>query len=169
MPSAMPEIRKILYATDLSENALYAFGCAVQIARKFAAKITVIHVSERVSGALGDWVKEQTEEEEIAHSVETIRDRLGQFCAVMDEDITCLDVVSNVLLRIGEPADEILRAAREESSDIIVLGTHSKGFLNNAVLGSVSRKVLYRSLRPVFLVPLPDDKGAGKGRDRRTL
>ncbi|HUJ70447.1 MAG TPA: universal stress protein [Syntrophorhabdales bacterium] len=154
----IPEITKILYATDLSKNSLYAFGYAVQIARQFGAEITVLHVAEPVSGTLGNWLKEKMEEEELALSAETIRGHLERFCEVMDRERTCIELVSNILVRVGQPAEEILGAALEEGSDMVVLGTHGKGFLKNAILGSVSRKVLDRSPRPVVVIPLPDDK-----------
>ncbi len=154
----IPEIAKILYATDLSKNSLYAFGYAVQIARQFGARITVLHVAEPVPGTMGNWVKEKMEEDELTLSVETIRGHLERFCEVMDRDRTCIELVSNILVRVGQPAEEILGAVREEGSDIVVLGTHGKGFLKNAILGSVSRKVLDRSSKPVFVIPLPADK-----------
>jgi len=40
----LPEIRKILYATDLSENARHAFGYAVSLANRYGAGITIMHV-----------------------------------------------------------------------------------------------------------------------------
>ena len=154
----IPDIAKILYATDLSKNSLYAFGYAVRLAGQFGARITVLHVAEPVPGTLGQWVKEKMEEEELALSVKTIRGHLERFCEVMDRSRTCIELVSNILVRVGQPAEEILDAAQEEGSDILVLGTHGKGFLKNAILGSVSRKVLDRSMRPVVVIPLPDDK-----------
>jgi nucleotide-binding universal stress UspA family protein len=154
----IPEIMRILYATDLSKNSLYAFGYAVQVARRFGAGITVLHVAESVPGTLGNWVKEKMEEEELTRSVEAIRAQLERFCEVMDKNRTCMELVSDILVRVGQPTEEILSAAGEESSDILVLGTHGKGFLKNAILGSVSRKVLDRSSKPVMVIPLPDDK-----------
>jgi nucleotide-binding universal stress UspA family protein len=152
------EIARILYATDLSKNSLYAFGYAVQIARQCGAKITVLHVVEPVAGTLGQWVKEKVQEEERAHSAEVIRGHLERFCEVMDKDRTCIEFVSNILVRVGEPVETILHIAEEEGSDILVLGTHAKGLVKNALLGSVSRRVLDRSLRPVVVIPLPNDK-----------
>ncbi|MGD0235916.1 MAG: universal stress protein [Syntrophorhabdales bacterium] len=152
------EIARILYATDLSKNSLYAFGYAVQIARQCGAKVTVLHVVEPVSGALGDWVKEKKEEEELAHSIGIIRGHLERFCEIMDKDRTCMEFVSNILVSVGQPVEMILSTAEEEGSDILVLGTHGKGLLKNALLGSVSRKVLDRSSRPVVVIPLPNDK-----------
>jgi len=154
----IPEITKILFATDLSKNSLYAFGYAVQIARQFGAAITVLHVVEPVAGTLTNWVKEKMEEEELTESVGAIRGHLERFCEVMDKDRTCIELVSNILVRVGQPVEEILDAAKEESSDVLVLGTRGKGFLKNALMGSVSRKVLDRASRPVVVIPLPDDK-----------
>jgi nucleotide-binding universal stress UspA family protein len=52
---------------------------------------------------------------------------------------------------------EILKAVDEEGCDVIVLGTHGKGFLEKTFLGSVSSSVLLRTRKPVFLVPLPSE------------
>ncbi|MGD0232350.1 MAG: universal stress protein [Syntrophorhabdales bacterium] len=152
------EITKILYATDLSENSLYAFGYAVQIARQCGAKITVLHVVEPGAATFGNWVKEDTEGKESVRSREIIRGHLERFCEIMDKDRTCIELVSNILVRVGQPAETILGLAEEEGSDILVLGTHGKQLLRNALLGSVSREVLYRTSRPVVAVPVPNDK-----------
>jgi nucleotide-binding universal stress UspA family protein len=54
--------------------------------------------------------------------------------------------------------EEILNAADTKGCDVIVLGTHGKGWLKQAFLGSVARSVLERTRRPVFIIPLPSDK-----------
>jgi nucleotide-binding universal stress UspA family protein len=56
------------------------------------------------------------------------------------------------LLRQGGPVDEILAAAHEWEADLIVMGTHQRGAVARALLGSVSQGVLRRSNRPVLLV-----------------
>lgn len=43
------DFKKILYVTDLSERAEYAFGYAFSIAKRFSAKITALHVLEELS------------------------------------------------------------------------------------------------------------------------
>jgi nucleotide-binding universal stress UspA family protein len=152
------EIAKVLYATDLSKNSLYAFAYAVQIARQCGAGITVLHVVEPVPGNLSKWVKEKVEEEERAHSIEVIRGLLERFCEVMDRNRTCMEFVNDILVRVGQPMEVILAVAETEGSDLLVLGTHGKGLLKNALLGSVSRKILDRTAKPVVVIPLPDDK-----------
>jgi nucleotide-binding universal stress UspA family protein len=56
--------------------------------------------------------------------------------------------------------EEILNTADEKECDMIVLGTHGKGWLKQAFLGSVARSVLERTRRPAFLVPLPSEKSS---------
>jgi nucleotide-binding universal stress UspA family protein len=148
-------IEKILYATDLSKNSLYAFGHAIQVARQCKATITVLHVVEPAAGTLGNWVKEKTEEEELSRSVEAIRGQLERFCEVMDPDRACIEYVANILVRVGEPVGTILEVADEKTSSIIVLGAHAKGRLKNTLLGSVSRRVLDRASIPTIIIPLP--------------
>jgi nucleotide-binding universal stress UspA family protein len=57
----------------------------------------------------------------------------------------------------GDPVEEILKAVDEEGCDVIVLGTHGKGFLEQTFLGSVSSSVLLRTRKPVFVIPLPSE------------
>jgi len=42
----VPQIKKILYATDLSENARYAFAYAASLANQYGAGVTILHVLE---------------------------------------------------------------------------------------------------------------------------
>ena len=46
IPASIPQIKKILYATDLSENARFAFGYAMSLANLYGAGITILHVLE---------------------------------------------------------------------------------------------------------------------------
>jgi nucleotide-binding universal stress UspA family protein len=92
-----------------------------------------------------------------------IRKRLEEVCQKVEKSGTaCLMLVSNILVRVGHPVEEILKAADEEACDLLVLGSHGKGFLKQTFLGSVSHKVLDRSRRPVYIVPLsPEDSRPG--------
>ena len=67
-------------------------------------------------------------------------------------------LVSNIIVREGNPVEEVLRAAEEEACDLLILGSHGKGFLKQTFLGSVSHKVLDRSRKPVLIIPLPSEK-----------
>ncbi len=158
----IPQIKKILYATDLSKNSAYAFYYAIDLAQRRDARITILHVVEplppvvRFYGSL-DEEKEVYRREKTA-DLEVIRKRLEEICQRVEKNGTsCLVLVSDILVRIGHPVEEILRAAEEGQCDILILGSHGKGFLKQTFLGSVSHKVLDRSRKPVFISPLPSE------------
>jgi len=52
----------------------------------------------------------------------------------------------------GNPAETILRVAREDGDDLVVMGSHGHGRLHRALLGSVSYRVLHDSPVPVLLI-----------------
>ena len=53
----------------------------------------------------------------------------------------------------GDTADSIIKTARSEHADIIVVGSHSKKWLENIVMGSVTERVLHKTTIPIFIVP----------------
>ena len=159
-----PQIKKILYATDLSKNSAFAFQYALEMALEHGAKIVILHSVEPIPPMVKHYVKgfvdEIKWEEKIQYeqdlAIERIQKRLQEFCKRETQDAPqCLAQVSSILVRPGYPVEEILKAADEEDCSMIVLGTHGKGFLKQTFLGSVARAVLDRAKRPVFIVPLP--------------
>jgi len=82
-----PMIKKILYATDMSENARYAFSYAASLADKYDAKITLLHILEiipesvdvQVRDLVGaeKWKKLQEEKQEVI--IERLKSRLSDF------------------------------------------------------------------------------------------
>jgi len=158
----IPKIKKILYATDLSKNSSYAFMYATDVARRHDARIVMLHAIEPVPAyaaaytGITDELKQKQQEE----TVEEIRKRLGEFCEKAEAHIgtPCVGLVSKILVPRGHPPEEILNAADKEGCDVIILGTHGKGFLAHTFLGSVSSAVLNRTQKPVFIIPLPSEK-----------
>jgi len=159
----IPEIKKILYATDLSKNSSYAFYYAINIARKFGAKIIILHAIEPIPVhilAYAPELGERIENKDRKEAVDHIQNLLQEFCRKVETQIgaPCLALISKFLVRVGHPVEEILKGADEEDCDIIILGSHGKGFLKQTFLGSVSSAVLHRSKKPVFIIPLPSEE-----------
>jgi nucleotide-binding universal stress UspA family protein len=161
------QIKKILYATDLSKNSAYAYQYAMNMAEKYGAEIVILHVIEPIPPAARHYMKIYVEEanweEKIRYeqemATEQIKKRLEEFCKKESQDTPqCLALVSIILVRPGHPVEEILNAADEEQCSMIVLGTHGKGFLRQTFLGSVARSLLDRSRKPVFAIPLPHEE-----------
>ena len=156
----IPQIKKILYATDLSKNSSYAFLFATDMARRHDAKIVILHVIEPIPPYVEVYSSSRTRWEQQEKTVEELKKHLQGFCKKAEAQIgpPCVELVSKILVPRGHPPEEILNAANEEDCDVIVLGTHGKGSLAHTFLGSVSNAVLHRTRKPVFVIPLPYEK-----------
>lgn len=161
----IPEIRKILYATDLSRNAHYAFSYAASLANRYGASITVLTVlnvpysSHDMS--IIDLIKDEkplpTREakQDVKRRIEA---RLIEFCQGKKEELpACSFLVDQIIVEIGEPADAILAWVENSSCDILVMGARGRGMVMNALIGSTSRRVVRRCRKPVLVVRLPED------------
>jgi nucleotide-binding universal stress UspA family protein len=159
----IPQINKILYATDLSKNASYAFFYAVDMAKRHNATIVILHSIERIRHMYGHRVEailQETKDHERKTDSKEIKKDLQEFCKRTETQVgaPCVKLVSKILVPLGHPVEEILKAADDEGCDVIVLGTHGKGFLTQTFLGSVAGSVLERTRKPVFIIPLPSEK-----------
>jgi nucleotide-binding universal stress UspA family protein len=163
----IPEIKKILYATDLSKNSSYAFLYAVDMAKRHKAEIVILHSVERASYMYSEGMTarvaemlESAKEQERETDLDEIKKFLQEFCRKAENQIgfPCVEMVSKIHIPIGHPVEEILKTADDEGCDAIVLGTHGKGFLRHTFLGSVAEDVLKRTRKPVFIIPLPSEK-----------
>jgi nucleotide-binding universal stress UspA family protein len=156
-----PQIKKILFATDLSKNSVYAFYYAIHLAKRDEAKIVILHAVDPLPPMLINFedFAYQVAKDRWEGTVQKFKERIQDISLKVDArmGISSVDLVSKILIRLGHPVEEILKAVDEEGCDIIVLGTHSKGFLEQTFLGSVSSSVLFRTRKPVFVVPLPSE------------
>ena len=163
----IPKIQKILYATDLSPNSTYALRYAVNSAIKHGADIIILHVFEKVdpaSNAVLDLFFYEKRHQElvdrrIAETKAIIKNRLDTIrdneLKELKKDPQYKDTNISIEIREGFPAEEILRSSKELNCDIIIMGTHSKGIIANTFLGSTAKRVLRRTRKPVFIIPLP--------------
>ena len=170
------DVKKILYATDLSANARYAFAYAVSLADLYNAAVTFIHVlpevSDRLDKSIVGYISEERWEEIKSQNVEeareaiigkrrdhlAIRDALHQFSENVKESREGEGFVTDDIIVVrGNPVEEILRYSEEKNCDLIVMGTHGQGTLADAMMGSTARRVLRRSPKPVLVVRLPGE------------
>jgi nucleotide-binding universal stress UspA family protein len=156
----IPKIKKILYTTDLSPNSDYAFRYAINSAKNHDANIIILHVLEEISDTKlvmlsSDLVGAQRRK--ISEKViDEIKGRLKLFCEKeLKNDPDCVKRVESVEVLEGYPAEEILGKANEFNCDMIVMGNHGKGIISQTFLGSVTKRVLRRTRKPIFIVPLP--------------
>ncbi len=162
----IPEIKKILYTTDLSKNSAHAFRYAIALSKKFDAEIIILHVIEEMSAdariALSAYLDTEYRKEKlkqkIPNAIERIRTRLKAFCdKELENEFGVSKKVTLIEVCMGYPEEEILKKVDEFGCDAIVMGAHQKGRAQT-FLGSVAKRVLRRTRKPVFLIPLPKGK-----------
>ncbi len=160
----IPEIKNILYATDLTKTSAYAFRYAVHSARQNGARIHLVHVVEKLPGAEDPYVAADLMQEKMDRIFRTRKDelvlkikkRLVEFCR--RELAGNPDLFENTSIQVlaGDPAGQILQEADAVKADLIIMGTHGKGFFGHSVLGSVAESVLRRGKIPVLVIPIPE-------------
>ena len=163
----VPDIKKILYTTDMSETSNYAFNYAASLANRYDASITTLHVlkdlrptSENlVTNVLGEmkWIEILNRNK--TRVVEEIRARLEKYCEDTKDALpSCPFMMQEAIVKIGDPVEKIIREVDKNEYDLVVMGAHGHGALAGAVMGSVSRRVLRRSKTPVLVVRLPESQ-----------
>lgn len=162
----LPYYKTILVPCDLTPNSEYAFKHAVMLARHNDAKIYLLHIMPQVdssmrsyiSSVLGENKLEELEQNNIQKAKEELKHELEDFAkqelANFPEDLARF---SGAEVKTGHPVIKILETANLIDADLIVMGSHGKGVIEHAFLGSVAEKVLKKSTRPVFVIPLPEE------------
>jgi universal stress protein A len=155
----VPNISKILAATDFSEDSSLALGYAEDLGHKFGAELVILHVDQPLApvmaspdlgpamdlGAMSRIAEEQRiiAQRELDKIVQRLRDH---------------GLKSRSLLKVGSPFLEILHAAQTENADLVVLGTHGRTGLAHVLMGSVAERVVQKCHAPVLTVRHPDRK-----------
>ena len=134
-----PLPKKILLATDGSEDARLAARAAADLSNKVGAELHIVHAWQSVphpvidpdqyEGEAARLLKEQTE---------FVSDAGG--------------TVNEAHLVMGAPVDAILDLGEEIGADLVVVGSRGHGPLGRLILGSVSEGVVHHATRPVLVL-----------------
>jgi nucleotide-binding universal stress UspA family protein len=149
------EVRTILWPTDLSRNSLKAAPHVNSLAEKYQAKVLVLYVGVDLMNLLpygGKYPKEEYLEHFRNWELEQAKKKLESIC---DEELKACPMFEVALVQ-GDPAAEILKAAKQNKADMVVLSTHGRSADDldaaSPEFGSVARKVMANSPVPVHLV-----------------
>jgi nucleotide-binding universal stress UspA family protein len=146
------KLKKLLVPTDFSESARHALSYGISFAREYEAELQLLHVVENLTvGYASDLFPVPMAEvfQEISGYAKAELAKLG-------EEARAKDVVVAEHVAQGKPSAEIIRFARENAVDMIVLGTHGKGMLDQALFGSTTERVVRRAPCPVLTVRLAE-------------
>jgi nucleotide-binding universal stress UspA family protein len=143
--------KKILLASDGSDGALKAAKAAAELANKFGASLTVLHVyslpvSLTTYTGLGG---SEICAEEIARCTNDVQEAVEERTAT---PLNKANIPFEFRHEIGHPAETIIQVASSEHFDLVVLGSRGLSEIGSFLLGSVSDKVSHHAHCPVLLV-----------------
>jgi nucleotide-binding universal stress UspA family protein len=137
-PGSSSQIKKILCPVDFLEASGHALRNAIHLARRFGSELTVLTVIQSLSSYY-DMPSDPNDE---AHSP-LVKTRLREF----DRYLRGFDfegVTWKKAIRPGKPYREILKTAREDETDLLVMGSVGRSGISRLFIGGVARKVAQR-------------------------
>ncbi|WP_022665648.1 universal stress protein [Desulfospira joergensenii] len=162
--SMVADIQKILFATDISVTAKFAARYACSIGHRFNAKVWVMHVVPEImeaysseagidlSGQMDQDEKKRLnrQAEELAH--EQVRNRIHETSQKVLEEIPhCPLAEENIIIKSGDPVEQIIAQAEQGGFDLIIMGTHGQDEIEDILLGSTAQGVIKHSKVPVLV------------------
>lgn len=162
-----PKYEKVLFCTDFSENSDCAFEYAFGIAKRDDAILYVLHVIPRIPD---QYYSDLYSHMEIG-AEDVNRDHFDKIKASLQESLVksfqkqYLSKIKDkdkvkFVVKSGREDEEILKYAREENIDLVVIGTHGRTGLKHVLLGSVAEKTIRHSSIPVYVVPCKEKSGS---------
>ncbi len=138
-------IRKIMVPTDFTTYSDHAIEYAIMVARKFKAKMLLVHVIEPLAYSVTDTMQvfdHYTALKTVAKPIlENLQKRLLKKGLKVDS-----------ILLDGNPYLEIVKKSREAGVDLIIMGTHGRTGIEHILMGSVAERVVRLASCPVVTV-----------------
>jgi nucleotide-binding universal stress UspA family protein len=144
-------MKNILVPIDFSNNSLNAIILAKQLARKTEGSVTILHVVEipsRSYSSMGEILEDDMENIYTMHFIDVIRKRLND----LKDDHESPAFKLKVILKIGDPYDEIMKLYEAENIEMIFMGAKGVSEREGLYLGSLCEKILRTISCPVISV-----------------
>lgn len=149
----MIALKRVLVPHDFSETSVAATTYAVALAKSFGAELAFLYVGDRTREDLEGEIPMGSD----GRVTDAVRQRLMKVLAPADQ----VALNPQFYVRPGTPAAEIVNFARENDIDLIVMGTHGRGFVGHMMMGSVAEKVVRTAPCPVLTVRNPGQAAQG--------
>jgi nucleotide-binding universal stress UspA family protein len=159
----MPEFTNILFPVDFSDRCRAAQPFVIEVARRFQARVTLLHVINIPTGWYGSAEASYPLAFDIAAMVEAGEKQLASYL------VTPEVAQINRIVRHGDPATQIILFAQEHQIDLIMMPTHGYGKFRSLLLGSVTAKVLHDADCAVWTSAHTEDSATIDYADSRSL
>jgi nucleotide-binding universal stress UspA family protein len=153
-------VRHVLAPTDLSDESRKTIKYAMHLARRFQAKLTLLHVCQlpKASESGANSPDEKILEEE--------RNRAKLSLLSLHDIIRAQHSNTEPCLRFGQPPEEVISTARSLAVDLIIVSQHDNAWLNRFLDKDDGKSILYNIACPVLIVREHEHEYAPLGEDR---
>ncbi len=151
----MLPINKILWPTDFSEPSYKALQSAVEMAEQFGSTLYLVHVIAPIPAVAGPMGPAGFD---VSLYQEELKKSASKKLKQISEKKVSNKIKTQTVIKHGEAATEINRAAKEENMDLIVIATHGETGLGHLIFGSVAEKVVRNASSPVLTIRVSEKK-----------
>ena len=156
-------MKKVLIALDYDPSAQKVAETGFSLTKSMGAEVVLLHIISDpvyysttqyspITGFTGfletdplllsseDGLRKAAE-----HFLEKLKHHLG-------------DKTIQILVKDGDPAESILSTAKDLHADMVIMGSHSRRWLDEILMGSVTEKVLHHTSVPLIIIPIKNYK-----------
>jgi nucleotide-binding universal stress UspA family protein len=142
------QFRHILAPTDFSEYSKQAVASALELAKKFRAKLSVLHVVELPPYPIEGYVPPSL----TTSFMEDLEREASQELAQVVPEAESAGVEVARLVTVGSPYRKIIDMVETEQVDLIVMATAGRTGFNRLIMGSIAERVVRTAACPVLTI-----------------
>jgi nucleotide-binding universal stress UspA family protein len=147
-PKPVMHVNNILVPVDFSNYSKDTLAYASEIAQSYNAQLQVLHIIEETMHPAFSL----TGKSSIFDLIPGIQDDCRKRTEKMVKEVVSKKIKTDIFIKGGSAASDIIKYAKENSADLIVIATHGLTGLEHMLLGSVTEKVVRMAHCPVFIV-----------------
>ncbi|GBC61602.1 universal stress protein [Desulfonema ishimotonii] len=160
----MEEFKKILVALGISEYSEGIYRYAVKLATALESELIVVNVIHARDVEAVASISSMGYQVNGAHYIQGVREERKRFLSAIMNQAPFPEDRVRVLIRVGNPMDQLLKTIVQENADMVVMGPKGRTDLEHVLVGSVALKLFRRS--PVTVVSYRDEKLAARLRKK---
>jgi len=163
--SCNPDIRTVLYASDLNDGCEAALACAIGLANRLGARLLVLTVIDEqrerslidIDSHVPQPMLDQYHDDRVKRVLAHIQAQIAAFYAVRPDEAPANPIIELIVREGDDVPKAILDEAAHGNADLIVMTSEGKGLLSSLLFGGAVQEVMRRTRKPLLLLPAGED------------